>query len=126
MTKYTATATREGKWWMIRVPEVDGLTQARRLSDAGDAAREYIAVTLDVPLEDVQVVVKVAWIGDLDVDRAMHEIAEARTKALKLEREASEHAVTLAKHLAAQDVPLRDIGAIMGVSHQRAGQLVSA
>ncbi|MDQ1113917.1 hypothetical protein QE418_003365 [Microbacterium testaceum] len=126
MNKLYATATREGKWWMIRIPEIEGLTQARRLSDADEAAREYVAVTLDVPLEDVQVDVKVAWIGDLDVDRAMHEITEARTSALKLEREASECAVALAKHLAAKDVPLRDIGAIMGVSHQRAGQLVSA
>jgi len=32
MKTYNVTVTREGKWWMIDVPAIDGLTQARRLS----------------------------------------------------------------------------------------------
>ena len=38
--QYTATVTREGKWWMVRVGGINGLTQARRLSEAELMARE--------------------------------------------------------------------------------------
>jgi hypothetical protein len=52
---YTANITREGDWWMIHVPEIDGVTQAHDLAEAGQMARELIAVTLDVPLDTVVV-----------------------------------------------------------------------
>jgi len=38
-TTYTATATREGRWWLVRVPEIDGVTQARSLAEAEVMAR---------------------------------------------------------------------------------------
>jgi hypothetical protein len=52
---YEVKVTREGKWWMVAIPAIDGLTQARRLSEAELMAKEYIAVTLDVPVESVDV-----------------------------------------------------------------------
>jgi len=55
--RYTATAMREGSWWLVSIPDLDGLTQARTLADAELAAREWIAVTLDVPLDTVSVTV---------------------------------------------------------------------
>jgi hypothetical protein len=63
VTEYSAIVTREGKWWMISIPEIDGLTQARRLDDASKMAREYIAVTLDVPMSKIEVAVAVTDIG---------------------------------------------------------------
>jgi hypothetical protein len=58
MTKtYAVTVTREGRWWMLAVPDIDGLTQVRRIEDAELMSRELIAVTLDIPLEDVAVTV---------------------------------------------------------------------
>lgn len=44
---YRAEIYRDGKWWMIRVPEINGLTQARKESEVWQMARELIAVTLD-------------------------------------------------------------------------------
>jgi len=55
MILYTATVGREGKWWMVHVPELNGLTQARRRSEAELMACEWIAVTLSVPIDDVAV-----------------------------------------------------------------------
>jgi hypothetical protein len=52
---YEAMVTREGHWWMIEIPELNGLTQARRLDKVEEMAREYIAVTLDLPLSQVAV-----------------------------------------------------------------------
>ncbi|WP_160158421.1 hypothetical protein [Cellulomonas sp. SLBN-39] len=57
---YTATATREGRWWVISVPAVDGVTQALHLDDVAQAAAELVAVTLDVPVDDVRIEVVMA------------------------------------------------------------------
>ncbi|MCS3844565.1 hypothetical protein [Microbacterium sp. AK031] len=127
MTAYEATVVRDGKWWMVSVPAIDGLTQARRLSEASDMAREYIAASQDVPLETVSVTLSFAPIGEVeDVTDRVAAIVEERARAAELEKAAAQHATELARTLAAADVPVRDIGAILGISHQRAHQLVSS
>ncbi|UFS60883.1 hypothetical protein [Subtercola endophyticus] len=123
---FDAVATREGKWWMVSIPAIDGLTQARRLSDAGQMACEYIAAALEVPLGDVGVEVTVDSVGDVDgIVSTLEQIRKERFEADALEREATAAASNLAKRLALQHVPLRDIGTVLGVSHQRAHQLVN-
>ena len=44
------TAERDGRWWLVRVPEVPAaFTQARRPDQVEAMAREVIALLLDVP-----------------------------------------------------------------------------
>ena len=76
MTNYQVDVTRDGKWWMVSIPQLDGLTQARR-------------------------------VGEVEA----HALAEAKA---------------LAHELAEHNVPVRDIGAILGVTFQRASQLVNS
>lgn len=126
MKTFEATITREGKWWMVAVPEIDGLTQARRITEAPLMARELIAVTLDLDLEDIEVNITSVAVGeheDVSADAAV--IRELYLEAANLELKASREAEFLAKDLAAAGVPLRDVGAILGVSHQRAQQIVT-
>lgn len=52
---YAAVVTRDGDWWMVRVPEIDGLTQVADLDGVEQAARELVAVTLDVPADSFDV-----------------------------------------------------------------------
>lgn len=52
---YTVSVTRDGKWWMIAVPELDALTQARRIDDVPTAAKELIALETGVALADVEI-----------------------------------------------------------------------
>ena len=47
--------TRDGCWQMIHVPEIDQLTQACHSGEIDDMARELIAVSTGVPIEDVAV-----------------------------------------------------------------------
>ncbi len=123
---YDVIVTREGRWWMVSIPEIDGLTQARRLSEAEQMAREYIAVTLDVRFSTVHVSVKLGKVGAVDhPDEYAQAIRARREEAGKLEREAAGQAAHLARDLAAAEVPMRDIGTMLGVSHQRAHQLAS-
>ena len=50
MKTYEVTVSRDERWWMVAVPELGGVTQARRLDEVERMAREYIAVSTDVPL----------------------------------------------------------------------------
>ena len=126
MNTYEAHVTRDGKWWMIYVPAVDGLTQARRISDVTRMAKELIAVTLDVPLSTVDVHVASLVVDGVDVLERARQVRAAREQAAKLESEAVDGAAALAHELADEGVPVRDIGEVLGVSYQRAHQLVTA
>ena len=126
MTTYDVSVTREGRWWMVSVPEIDQLTQARRLSEIEQAARELIAVTLDVPMSTVDVSVKVEQVGDIrDVSGRAEAILKERAQAAELNRRAVEQLQQLVIQLASAKVPVRDIGELLEISHQRAQQLVS-
>jgi hypothetical protein len=126
MNTYVVSVSREGKWWMVAIPEINGLTQARRLSEAQKMAQEYIAVTLDASPGSFEVDLRIDNVAGVDVAGALAEIRDERERVAALEIENRERAKQLAKSLAAASVPVRDIGTMMGVSFQRAHQLVSA
>ncbi len=123
MSDYNVIVTREGKWWMVHIPEIDGLTQARRLEEAPRMAREYIAVTLDLPLSQVSVSVSVIDVDGVNVTAEVERIEAERAEAEAARERVAEDIRGLARTLARKNVPVRDIGAILGVSHQRAHQL---
>ncbi len=125
MDRYQVVVTRDGRWWMISVPEIDGLTQARRLSEVERMARELIAVTLDVRLSEVAVVVTFGDIDGIPVNSRIQTIASEKEKAAQLEQDAAAQTKTLVKELVAHNVPLRDIGAMLGLSFQRVHQLAA-
>jgi hypothetical protein len=53
---FTALCERAGRWWTIRVPQIEGLTvQVRSLDQAEIVTRQTIARTLDMPAESVRV-----------------------------------------------------------------------
>jgi hypothetical protein len=55
-TTYTAVCERAGRWWAIRVPQVEGLTaQAKTLGQAEMMTRQSVARALGVPPEAIQV-----------------------------------------------------------------------
>lgn len=122
---YQAEVTREGRWWMVAIPELDGLTQARHLREAADMAREYIAAATDTPLEDVEVEVTVKAVDGVRVAEELAKIRRERARAAQLEMDASARTARLAQELVAARVPMRDVGALLHVSHQRVHQLVS-
>lgn len=126
MTTYHVHVTREGKWWMIAIPELKGLTQARRLSEVDTMAREWIAVTLDCEIDEVSIILSTTVVDGIDVKQMFAEIEAGRDEAARMEAEVRAKSEAFAKQLADADIPVRDIGTIMGVSFQRAHQLVTA
>jgi hypothetical protein len=53
---YTVQVFRDGGFWILEVPELRVVGQSRTLRSAGDTARELVALWLDVPADQVQVV----------------------------------------------------------------------
>lgn len=55
MRTFDIQITRDGRWWMIRIPELDGVTQAEHPVEIEERARDYIAVALDLPIDSIAV-----------------------------------------------------------------------
>lgn len=124
MDTYDARVYREGKWWMVEVPAIDGLTNTRRFSEVELMARELIAVTLNVPLSQVAVRIDSIAVGR-DIAKDIANVQHARQRAAEAETAANQQTKALAEELVRADVPLRDVGAVVGLSYQRIHQLVS-
>ncbi|NNG39805.1 HicB family toxin-antitoxin system [Flexivirga sp. ID2601S] len=125
MMEYEIHARHEDGWWMIDIPAIDGLTQARRLADVEAEAADYIMVDQDVPPSAVSVKVTSIVAGGHEFGGVLGDLVLVRAKAREAEAEAMSQARRVALELADSDVPVRDIGAAIGVSYQRAHQLVS-
>jgi predicted RNase H-like HicB family nuclease len=114
---------RSGRWWLIDVPEVPAAhSQARRLDQAEEVARELIALLTDADPGSFDVDVQVQLPAEVraDLDRA----EELRQEAARSQHEAALLARSAARRLHEDGLPLRDIGRLLRVSHQRAHQLV--
>lgn len=89
---YEATATREGRWWLVRVPEVEGaVTQARHAREIAEMAAGLVQALLDLeePPE-----VKVTIQLPAAVDTAWQKGREARCQwpeQLKMRGAGAEH-----------------------------------
>ncbi len=122
--KYAVSVTRDGRWWMVEVPQLDAVTQARRLGEVDLMARELIAVTTGTKVEDVEVAIHLSTIGRVSGER-IEELDREKARAAELEKHIAEETHQVALGLIEEGVPLRDVGEILGVSHQRVHQLVN-
>lgn len=124
MKTYTVTAEQDGKFWFVRIPELDGATQGRALSEVPAMARDYIATVTGEPEEafDIQLQVK---LPDA-VREHLRKSRELRAEEMRLRAQAAEEAEAAAIELRDEGYTMRDIGVALDVSYQRAHQLVSS
>jgi hypothetical protein len=121
--EYQANVPRDGRFWYIEVPGLEGATQGRNLTEVEEMAREFIAIVTDTDVADVAVTINVELPPEvqrhLDAARALREEeAAARSQAAAEYRAA-------ARALRAEGMTVREIGRALGVSFQRAQQLVA-
>lgn len=137
MHTYKVNVTREDRWWIITVPELDGYvtpsgainrgttTQARRLAEVPKEAADFICTVTDSAPSAVMMDVRIEVDG-IDVTSYAKHIEHERALAERHACTARQDAMRLARDLAAHGVAVRDIGEALGVSFQRAQQLISA
>ncbi|HYZ56192.1 MAG TPA: hypothetical protein VE733_22195 [Streptosporangiaceae bacterium] len=114
---------QSGRWWVLSVPEVPGAhSQARRLEQAGDVARDLIALMTDEAPDSFELDVHLKI--PEDIRRELDQSAALREEATRAQAEAARLSRDAARRLHDQGLPLRDVGEVLGVSFQRAKQLV--
>lgn len=120
---YDAHVDLDGRYWRIHVPQIDRTTQAQHLRDVDAMARDLIAVMEDIDADAVELQVHIEL--PADVRRHLAQAAKLREKAAEAQHAAAEESRLAARELAAAGLPLRDVGRALGISYQRAHQLVS-
>jgi len=115
-TTFTALCERAGRWWTIRVPQVEGVTaQVRSLDQAEIVTRQLISRTLGVSAESIRVDVlpdAPAPVADaLELRHAARQAVEAATRATRDALEA----------LASEGVTFYDAATMLGLSPAETG-----
>ncbi|MGV1034599.1 MAG: hypothetical protein ACOYBP_05180 [Microbacteriaceae bacterium] len=124
MTTYTVDATKSGQWWALQCREFPGaISQVRHLSEA-EIITEAISWIADVPESEVeiQLVPKLP----AEIEQHVTEAERLRRAAAQANSSAAAERQKAAAALRDAGIAYRDIGQILGVSHQRAHQLVKA
>jgi hypothetical protein len=119
---YHAEVDRDGKVWRVRVPEVARTTQARTLREAESMARDLVAIMDDIPANSFDLDITIILPAEVraELDRS----AELRAQAAHNQAQAAQLARHAARRLRDQGLPLQDVGKALGVSFQRAKQLI--
>jgi predicted RNase H-like HicB family nuclease len=112
-------------WWVVTVPEVPGaVTQSRRLDHVARDVAEVLSLLTGEAAEAYELAVETHLPRSVGVDTE-------RARALRLEADravaiAQEATASAARRLHdATRLTYRDIGALLGISHQRAQQLAT-
>jgi DNA-directed RNA polymerase specialized sigma24 family protein len=119
---YRVDVDRDGRFWRIHVPQIERSTQARHLREVELMARDLIAIMEDAPPDSFGVDIHIEL--PEDVRQELARSAELREQAAHAQTEAARLSRDAARRLYDQGLPLRDIGKVLGVSFQRAKQLV--
>ena len=123
MKTYRAELERDGRFWRVHVPDIDRTTQARSLSEAEAMARDLIAIMADVPQNSFDVDMKIILPEDVQLE--LDQSVALREQAKQSQAEAARLARDAAQRLHTLGLSLRDIGQALGVTFQRAKQLVN-
>lgn len=124
---YIITAGRSGRWWALTVCG-PGLkrgyhTQVKRLEHAEEMARDLVATMLDVDASEVDADFELT-VADEDVAIELEATLLARLAARVAKQQAAEVTQTTVADLARRGYVHRDIGYLLGISHQAVGKLL--
>ncbi|QYC43421.1 hypothetical protein Nocox_29185 [Nonomuraea coxensis DSM 45129] len=124
---YTITAGKSGPWWALTV-RGPGLkrgyhTQVKRLEHAEEMARDLVATMLDVDVSEIDADFELT-VADEDVATELEATLLARLAARVAKQQAAEVTQTTVADLARRGYVHRDIGYLLGISHQAVGKLL--
>jgi len=121
---WVVNAKRDGKFWFIEVPGLEGGTQGRTLAEVDEMSRDFISgMTNSAPSSfDIDINVQLP----ADVTAHIAESLRLREVAATARSQSAEEARIAARLLKSSGMTVREIGRALKISHQRAQQLVSA
>lgn len=109
-------------WWVVTVPDVPGaITQTRRLDQVAADAAEIIEIQTGHTVDPATLTVIPRLAGA--AGDAAAEARALREQARRLTEQASERTRVAVDLLSRRGFTVRDIGALIGITYQRAQQL---
>jgi hypothetical protein len=112
-TTFTALAERAGRWWTVRVPQIDGLAvQVRSLDQAEIMARQRIAEALHMPPESIRVEVRT----DSSILPSVATALQARQAAVHAAETAARATHAAIEELLAEGTSFEEATVLLGLS----------
>jgi predicted RNase H-like HicB family nuclease len=111
-------------WWVATIAAIPGChTQGRTIEQAEERIREALSLFIAD-----SAAAKAELVSDIQLPapakRALHQATTKREQAFALAKESQEATRLAARLLTKQGLSLRDVGKLLGVTRQRAHQLV--
>lgn len=123
MRSFTVTAERGASGaWVLECEELGVVSQTRRLDRAKGEVIEALAFQSGLAPSDFEVEVVPILPGEVEALRKRAE--ELGSKAKEATEKAAAAKTELAQKMKAEGFTLREMGEVLGVSHQRAADLV--
>lgn len=121
---YTAEVVPDGRFWLIRIPELERSTQALRYKDVLGMARELIEIMDGATPDEYELHIEV---------RLPESVADRLTRAEKLREEARKKTAEAAsesraavRELLARGLSQREAASLLKMSFQRVNQLANS
>jgi DNA-directed RNA polymerase specialized sigma subunit len=124
MKTYHADVTRDGKFWLIRVREIDRSTQALRYKDVTAMASDLIEIMEDLRSDEYDLHLTVQLPSSVKDHQARAEVL--REEAQRKQAEAAAENRAAVQELLALGLSQREAGDVLGVSFQRVSQLAKS
>jgi DNA-directed RNA polymerase specialized sigma subunit len=121
---YHAEVTRDGKFWLIRIPEIDRSTQALRYKDVAVMASDLVEIITGLSTDDYDLHINVHLPTEVQDHLARAEVL--REEAKRKNSEAAKESRAAVRQLLAQGLSQREAGELLGMSFQRISQLVKS
>ncbi len=125
MKTYTARLEREkdGRWTVELVEEPRVHTWAKTVDQALARVREAAALWFDADEDEIEVIPQPVL--PKTTGRTVEQARQARQEARNADRLAVEQTKKAVAALTARGISMRDVAAILGISHQRVHQLLA-
>jgi hypothetical protein len=121
---YQATAERDGPFWLLDVPEIERVTQARRLDQAELMVRSLVSIMTGEPEDSFDVAIQPQLEAALS-DVVLRAVA-AKGRAVAAQAEASNLQREAVRSITESGMTIRDAGDLLGITHQRVAQLLAS
>jgi DNA-directed RNA polymerase specialized sigma subunit len=118
---FHAEVTRDGKFWLVWVHEIDRSTQALRYKDVEAMARDLVEIMTELSSDEYQLELTVHLPTSVADHQARAEVL--REEARRKQAEAAAENRAAVRELLAMGLSQREAGDVLGVSFQRVSQL---
>ncbi|MGP9722835.1 hypothetical protein ACT3SZ_02325 [Corynebacterium sp. AOP40-9SA-29] len=119
MTEYTATVSPDGTGWMVHVPDLDRVTYAPHLRDVEGMAVDLIEIMTGAGADEITL--DIAWPAEILVE--LQSLDSARRAAGEAQENLTSTLRSTVSRLHERGTSYRDIGSLLGLSHQRVAQI---